>query len=67
MISDTELVERAVRNAKPRKAGLHPYWVAIKETFGTGSTVSHEICKRHGIDSDSMIWGIDQYDYEEFE
>ena len=47
-----ELVERAVRNARPAKGS--PRWAAVKSTFGIGSTRAHKLCERFGLDPDEV-------------
>jgi len=56
-ISDTALVERAVRNARPRGCGKFARWSAIGETFALGSTSSIALCKRFGLNSEDQIDG----------
>lgn len=51
----TELVERAVRNAKPNRRGKHYRWVAVMDAFGCGSTMAYQLCRHHGLDPDEMI------------
>lgn len=53
-IPDEKLVERAVRNARPRK-GRIPRWAAVADAFGLGSTYSIQLCRRFGIDPDQLI------------
>lgn len=54
-ITDTELVERAVRLAYPQTNQPLPRWACVKQTFGNGSGVSRELCKRFGLDPDEMM------------
>ena len=49
--TDAGLVERAVRNAKAE--GL-PKWAAVRAVFAVGSTSAHALCRRFGIDPDTM-------------
>jgi len=53
------LVERAVRNAVSHTAGESLRWVAVRDTFATGSTVAIEICKAYGLDPHERISGVD--------
>lgn len=53
-IPDEKLIERAVRNARPRK-GRVPRWSAIAEAFSLGSTYSIQLCRRFNIDPDQEI------------
>ena len=48
--TDAELVERAVRRAKPKKG--EPRWRAVKRVFGVGSKSSSKLCERFGLDPD---------------
>lgn len=56
-IPDAELVERAVRNAKPSSRVRKPRWFAVQERFGLGSTYAAELCRRFGLDPDEMVPG----------
>lgn len=47
-IPDERLVERAVRNAHPKR-GI-PKWSAVAKAFGLGSTYACELCARFGLD-----------------
>lgn len=48
-ITDAELVQRAVRNARPELNHKQPRWVCVMDAFGTGSTVATELCRRFGL------------------
>jgi len=52
------LVERAMRNAKPRNLGPAQRWVAVMDTFATGSTMAWELCKRFGLDPEEVVAGV---------
>ena len=52
--SERELIQRAIRNAKPF-ACPEPRWVMVKRVFGTGSTVSSQICEKYGFDPDKEV------------
>lgn len=57
-IPDDELVRRAVRSARSRnyrKGVKHPRWVAVMDLFGLGSTFSHELCRRYGLDPNEEV------------
>jgi hypothetical protein len=56
-LSDADLVERAVRNARPRGTGKFVRWSAVGEAFGLGSTSSMALCKRFGLNPDDQIDG----------
>jgi len=50
-ITDAELVQRAVHNARPKK-GI-PKWRAVADTFALGSTFAQQLCERFGFDPDA--------------
>jgi len=52
-IADDELMRRAVRNIARNKGRREFAWAAVMEAFGLGSTYSHQLCLRFGIDPDS--------------
>jgi hypothetical protein len=57
-IPDAELLRRAVTTARARgcrKGQKHPRWTAIVDMFWLGSTYSHELCRRFGLDPDEMV------------
>lgn len=56
-ISDADLVNRAIMNARPRKYPnrKQPRWVAVMDTFALGSTYSHQLCRKYGFDPDDMV------------
>ena len=51
-IPDAELLERAVKSVTSR-CKREFAWVAIRETFGLGSTFSVQLCERFGIDPET--------------
>lgn len=53
--TDAELVERAVRNAAPRRGRRTLRWAVMKEVFGMGSGYSAELCRRFGLDPDEYV------------
>lgn len=55
--SHAAMVERAVRNARPRDPGKHARWVAVMDTFAYGSTTSQQICIHFGLDPHEEIEG----------
>ena len=61
-IPDSELVERAVRNAHLGHAKARR-WAHVMGAFGCGSTVAHGLCARFGLDPDEEI-GLDREDDE---
>ena len=50
-------VKRAMLNAKPHCCGESPRWVAVMDTFATGSTVARDLCDYYGLDPDEKING----------
>lgn len=52
---DSELVSRAVRNAKHRDPGPGPRWSAVADTFALGSTYATHLCRREGLDPDELV------------
>lgn len=57
-IADDELLRRAVANARSRdhrKGVKHWRWVAVMDAFALGSTYSHQLCRRFGLDPDEMV------------
>jgi hypothetical protein len=57
-IDATELIGRAVRNARARdrrKGQKHPRWVAVMDAFALGSGFAHELCRVHGLDPDELV------------
>lgn len=57
-IPDSELLRRAVVNARPERHYIGrtaPRWVAVKNTFLLGSTYSNQLCRRFGLDPDEMV------------
>ncbi len=57
-ISDEKLLERAVRGSRDPSAPdghNHPRWVAVSKCFALGSTFSHQLCRRFGLDPAEMV------------
>jgi hypothetical protein len=52
-----ELVERAVRNARPHRCTESARWVAVRDVFGYGSSTSISLCDRFGLDPHEMVPG----------
>jgi hypothetical protein len=53
---DSALVARAMRNARPNQVGgVAARWVAVRDTFGVGSTVARVLCQQHGLDPDEEV------------
>lgn len=53
-VTDAQLVERAVRAAKPC-GGRQIRWGSVKDAFSCGSTLAAHLCKRFGLDPDEYI------------
>lgn len=49
-IPDSELVERAVRNARHGREEGHVLWSYVTDAFGLGSTYAAQLCRRFGLD-----------------
>ena len=55
-ITDCDLVERAVRNAKNNNpCPTMPRWHCVMRVFGCGSTVAVGLCRRYGLDPDEEL------------
>ena len=55
-IPDAELIERALRTARPRRRiGAQPRWSAVMDVFMLGSTYAAQLCRRFGLDPDEMV------------
>lgn len=57
-ISDSILLERAVKSARSRsyrKGVKHPRWVAVMDAFSLGSTYSAQLCRRYGLNPDEEV------------
>lgn len=52
-IPDDKLIERAVRNARPRRRATR--WSAVSDQFGLGSTYAMQLCRRFDLDPNEMI------------
>ena len=53
-----ELMIKAMINAKPRMAGEAARWVAVRDTFATGSGVAIELCKHFNLDPFEKVPGV---------
>lgn len=49
------LVMRAMANMKPRKGRSCPRWMAVMDTFGTGSTLAQALCVAQGYKPEEKI------------
>ncbi len=52
-IADEELLRRAVRSARGKRAG--PRWAAVSEVFCLGSTFATQLCRRFDVDPDEKV------------
>ena len=50
-----KLIERAMFAMKPRSYKSCPRWVAVMDTFATGSTMAYALCVAHGYDPEEKI------------
>jgi hypothetical protein len=55
--TDNELINRAVKGARPRICGPAERWVCVKDTFGLGSTYAIELCRLYGLDPHETVDG----------
>ena len=53
-LPDDKLVERAVRNARPR-GGSQRRWCVLMDAFGLGSGYAAQLCRRFNLDPDEFI------------
>lgn len=55
-IPDSELLKRAVRNARARnRRGYHMRWQAVMDVFALGSTFAWQLCTRYGLDPEEKV------------
>lgn len=54
-IPDAELLQRVVRGARPRGRDKQPRWVVVMDLFALGSTYSHQLCRRFGMDPEELV------------
>ena len=50
-----ELVERAVRNARPFQGVDRPRWACVRDVFGVGSTRAKALCRQCDLDPDAIL------------
>lgn len=62
-MTDSDLVERAIRNVRPRFNG-NPRWVAVRDLFAVGSTSATMLCRRFNLDPDEDLTNERRYDGE---
>lgn len=55
--STLAMVERAVRNARPRGSSALPRWSAVRDVFNYGSTTSAALCRLFDLDPDELVPG----------
>ena len=56
--SANELVERAVRAARPHRTTDAPRWVAVMDTFAIGSESAMRLCRKFNFDPDEQVHGV---------
>ena len=55
-IPDSELLKRAVRNARSRnRRGYHMRWQAVMDVFALGSTFAWQLCTRYGLNPEEKV------------
>ena len=55
-ISDTELLERALRECRRvRSRAKIVLWAKVSTRFALGSTYAGQLCRRFGLDPDEMV------------
>lgn len=59
-ISDEDLVQRAVRNARPRHPAGSVRWGAVADALAVGSTYATNLCRRFGLDPHEQLPGPTQ-------
>jgi len=57
MISDYELVNRAIRNVRNTKERSVPRWSLVMNLFAVGSTCASNLCVYHGVDPNEELPG----------
>lgn len=55
--SQAQLIERAVRAARPNRTTEAPRWVAVMDTFALGSTSATNLCRAFGLDPHERVQG----------
>ncbi len=65
MYTETELMQRSIRNARPKDEFHSPLWVIVKDIFAVGKTQAVVICKHYGFDPDEMRQNYAFYEDEE--
>lgn len=54
----SELIERALRNARPHRTTPAKLWVAVKDIFAVGSTEAKQLCCAYGMDPYKEVGGV---------
>jgi len=58
MPSDSELLRRAIINARPQRGQTQVQrWVCVKDVFAVGSTTAMLLCREAGLDPDKLLDG----------
>jgi len=52
--SDADLIEHAVRIARPKYRSRAPRWVAVMDTFALGRTAAIALCNRFDMDPEEV-------------
>lgn len=53
--TDQKLLANAMRAMMPRHYRSCPRWVAVMDTFATGSTLATALCVAHGYDPEEIL------------
>jgi len=59
-VTDTQLVERAVRNAGRCSTVVRSRWAHVRDLFAIGSTRAVALCVRQGLDPDEPVGHPDE-------
>ena len=52
------LVRNAIMNARPNSTIACERWVAVRDTFATGSSVAVALCKAYELDPRELVPGV---------
>lgn len=54
-LDDEELLRRAVSNSRPRRQVSAARWIAVMDTFMTGSGSAILLCERFNLNPDEIV------------
>lgn len=66
LYSERQLIKRAIRQARPSSTRV-ARWIMVKRIFGTGQSVSREICLEYGFDPDGDVIPMSEMSATEYE